>query len=124
LLVISFPDFGLLLGRFVALKICAAASGPGETDLLYRLKHGNKESQSLSYTQDILDQFEHESSNGTHKVLVLEPLGRTLAEFIDRSPADKAFEGAPRVSFVKHISRQLILGLNHIHSCGIVHRGM
>lgn len=112
-----------LLDRYVALKICAATCQRTEVDLLQRLKDNDKHAQLLDHTHDILDAFEHTSPNGMHQILVLQPLGRTLAHFIEHAASHNGFTSIPRTSFVRHISRQLVLGLGHIHSCGIVHRG-
>ena len=68
------------------------------------------------HVEQLLDAFECRSSNGTHQVLVLEPMGRTLEHYL-------TFVEAPdQLVFLREAVKQIIQGLAFIHEKGIVHR--
>ncbi|KAJ7198319.1 kinase-like domain-containing protein [Mycena pura] len=90
----------------VALKIVEArrTSKSQEMEILQRLK------APRANVVQLLDVFEHISPNGIHQVLVMEllrPLHYTRWEF--------------RPKFVRTVLRQIIEGLEFIHSRGIAH---
>ena len=65
----------------------------------------------------LLDSFNHQGPNGTHVVMVFEVLGENLLALI------KKYEhrGIP-ITYVKQISKQLLLGLDFLHRrCGVIH---
>jgi len=65
----------------------------------------------------LLDHFDHHGPNGKHVCLVLEVLGQNLLWLIKKYN----HRGIP-TNLVKVISRQMLIGLNFLHSqCGIIH---
>ncbi|KAJ7198381.1 kinase-like domain-containing protein, partial [Mycena pura] len=91
----------------VALKIVEArrTSKSQEMGILQRLSKAPR-----ANVVQLLDFFEHTSPNGIHQVLVMDlvrPLHYYRSEF--------------RPIFVRTILRQIIEGLEFIHSCGIAH---
>lgn len=104
--------------RNVALKILTANSSQAssEAKILRALNHGNKERLGYQFIAHLLDEFQFDGPNGRHQCLVLKVSGTSVAESQDGIhpfPLDVA----------RSISAQAILGLEYIHSCGVVHGG-
>lgn len=75
------------------------------------------------HIQQLLDHFEHIGSNGTHQILVLEPMGRNLADWLQLQDQFEKQTAGGRLGHAREVARQIVLGLDYIHSQGIVHRG-
>ena len=78
-----------------------------------------------------LDSFTFDGPNGKHLCLVFEPLGRSLEDVIDsasrylRDPSyNPGIYGTKKWSarFAREVCRQLVLGLDYLHSQKIMHR--
>ncbi|KAJ7761470.1 kinase-like domain-containing protein [Mycena olivaceomarginata] len=96
--------------RNVALKIIQAdrTSDSKEPTILRRLKAPDAEEPRVI---QLLDVFEHASPNGTHQVLVMEPV----------HPIDFMRYSAFRPIFTREAVHQMIQGLAFIHNRGIAH---
>ncbi|EKG05538.1 protein kinase, putative [Trypanosoma cruzi] len=62
------------------------------------------------------DYFEHTGPNGVHVCMVFDVYGEDLLSLIDRYE----YRGVP-LPIVKCISRQVLVGLEHLHSLDIIH---
>jgi serine/threonine-protein kinase SRPK3 len=68
----------------------------------------------------LLEQFNHGGPNGDHVCLVSDVLGHHL-----NFQAAKYEDGRLPVKAIKEITRQLLLGLDFLHTeCGIIHTGV
>ncbi|KAL3455944.1 kinase-like domain-containing protein [Aspergillus heterothallicus] len=107
------------LNRYVALKIGHAESAPtGEIGIYERLAnstlvaHPGRESYL-----PLLDHFRITGPNGTHQVLVYEPMGASVAEV-----KDTLFPGGPFPLWTaKSILWQTLLGLDFMLGNGVAH---
>lgn len=99
--------------RNVALKIIRAdrTSDSKEQTILQRLKAPDAEEPLVI---QLLDVFEHASPNGTHQVLVMEPV----------HPIDFMRYSVFRPIFTREAVHQTIQGLAFIHNRGIAHGGL
>lgn len=65
----------------------------------------------------LLDHFEHEGPNGLHLCLVL-PVMMSDGEAM-------TIRARPRyASYIREVSRQILLGLDFLHDRGLIHSGM
>lgn len=107
--------------RLVALKISTAESAErtGEIRILLRLAESKSVLPGKIIVQKLLDSFIFPGPYGTHKCLV------TDAARVDVHDAKQASYRRPfRLPSARAIAAQLILGLQFIHSEGIVHGGI
>lgn len=106
--------------RYVSIKIGSDADGGGEDlarpAISYHQTIMTSENAGKAHVVPLLDHFIHSGPNGKHPCLVFKPLGRSM-----RGPAEKDF-GMMSVIFARELSRQLVLGLDAIHSSGLAHR--
>ena len=105
---------------YVSLQIMKSALKYRETalDELSLLKAASAPHAGPSYVVRLLDHFEvsHRGS-GTHICMVLEVLGDNLLR-----PILQSNYSGMSIPAVRHIVRQVLLGLSHLHSiCGIIH---
>lgn len=112
------------LGKYVALKVAVASNAAigSEADILTELcLSPNKHHLPVP---KLLDSFAVKGPNGVHDVLALEPLGRTLQQFIAemqfRLRSDQEYHD---VRVLRELSRRIIYAIHYIHSKGFVHRG-
>ncbi|KAL3419950.1 serine/threonine-protein kinase SRPK3 [Phlyctema vagabunda] len=105
---------------FVALKICAATGSRAKEEAEF-LKSIRRLDDADNYCQQLLDEFEHVGPNGVHQILVLQPMGRSLENYLERLNSSHLENWHP---FAREVSRQLVLGVQHIHEKGIVHRDL
>lgn len=108
--------------RFVALKVVKSAQHYTETaldeiKLLKCVRNSDEEDPAREKSVQLLDDFKISGVNGTHVCMVFEVLGYNLLKLIIRSN----YQGIP-VQNVKLIIRQVLEGLNYLHSkCKIIH---
>lgn len=106
--------------RSVALKILVAAAfeKSSESKVLRVLGSGKPDHQGRAYVSSLLDEFIINGPNGRHLCIVSEAAGCSVAQSKEASttwmfPANVA----------RAISAQVLLGLDYIHSCDVVHSG-
>ncbi|GLB39473.1 putative protein kinase [Lyophyllum shimeji] len=104
--------------RFVALKIIiAAASGESrETQILRHLSAGNPAHPGRRYVTILLDSFEIQGPNGSHRCLVTEVAGSSVGTVRYEADGNKL-----PVPVARKIASQFLQGLQYLHSCGVVH---
>ena len=91
-------------------------------EILERIKESSsKDPAAAAFVLGLLDHFEHSGPNGTHLCLVLELMWQDVWGFLE-GYRDLGVE--TRYPLVRKISKQLVQGLNFIHSCGIIHNGL
>lgn len=107
--------------RLVALKISTAESADRtyETLILSKLARARSELAGAAIPQKLLDSFTFFGPNGTHRCLVTD-----VARISIHEAKDAAYHRLLRLPAARAMASQLILGLQFIHSQGIVHGGM
>ncbi|KAL9102567.1 MAG: hypothetical protein Q9163_002285 [Psora crenata] len=110
----------LLLRRYTAIKILVSelSQDNHEAQILNRLSQGPAGHPGKKHIVQLLDQFQQEGPNGTHLCLVLELLGPSISSKAEsyssnRLPGDISWEA----------SKQIVQGLEFIHTRGIAHGG-
>ncbi|XP_023652636.1 SRSF protein kinase 1a isoform X2 [Paramormyrops kingsleyae] len=108
--------------RFVALKVVKSAEHYTETaldeiKLLRSVRNTDPDDPNREKVVQLLDDFKISGSNGTHVCMVFEVLGHHLLKWIIKSN----YQGLP-LPCVKSIIRQVLQGLDYLHSkCKIIH---
>ncbi|XP_062396487.1 SRSF protein kinase 1a isoform X1 [Sardina pilchardus] len=108
--------------RFVAMKVVKSAEHYTETALdEIKLLRSVRETDPVDPNKDkvvqLLDDFKISGVNGTHVCMVFEVLGHHLLKWIIKSN----YQGLP-LPCVKSIIRQVLQGLDYLHSkCKIIH---
>ena len=130
-------------GRYAALKVSSAKytdTAKDEIMLLMKARqfahrtvvsrHGDPEMiehQGARHVVSILDYFSTNGryKNDSHVCMVLEPLGETLLNFLDRYRTRYGGHGelvGVPMNLVKVIAKQILMGLQYLHDeCGLVH---
>ncbi|KAJ8258300.1 hypothetical protein COCON_G00173120 [Conger conger] len=108
--------------RFVAMKVVKSAEHYTETaldeiKLLRSVRNTDPGDPSREKVVQLLDDFKISGVNGTHVCMVFEVLGHHLLKWIIKSN----YQGLPPPC-VKSIIRQVLQGLDYLHSrCKIIH---
>ncbi|XP_076003475.1 SRSF protein kinase 1b [Genypterus blacodes] len=108
--------------RFVAMKVVKSAEHYTETaldeiKLLKSVRNTDSNDPSREKVVQLLDDFKISGMNGTHVCMVFEVLGHHLLKWIIKSN----YQGLP-LPCVKSIIRQVLQGLDYLHSkCKIIH---
>ncbi|XP_063064553.1 SRSF protein kinase 1a isoform X1 [Engraulis encrasicolus] len=108
--------------RFVAMKVVKSAEHYTETaldeiKLLRSVRETDPEDPNKDKVVQLLDDFKISGVNGTHVCMVFEVLGHHLLKWIIKSN----YQGLP-LPCVKSIIRQVLQGLDYLHSkCKIIH---
>ena len=85
-----------------------------EIELLNKItQHDPKDDKHVVH---LLDHFYHRGPNGKHVCMVFETLGCSLLDLIKRTN----YRGLP-LPIVKRIARQVLVGLDYMHSLQIIH---
>ncbi|EEQ86791.2 CMGC/SRPK protein kinase [Blastomyces dermatitidis ER-3] len=105
--------------RHVVLKLCVSSSKPNHEIRIY--SHLNSvQSQSghpgKNLFRQLYDSFEVIGPDGTHMCLVQQPLGLSLEQMLDLRPT-----GTLAIQLLKPPLRQILGGLDFLHSANIVH---
>ncbi|KAJ5576861.1 hypothetical protein N7535_003787, partial [Penicillium sp. DV-2018c] len=106
------------LQRDATLKILKSAFGENskELSILNELSNSKKTHVGKEHVISLLDHFEHEGPNGVHLCLVFPVMMSDGQVMTDRSKARNA-------SFVREVSKQIILGLDFLHQNNVIHSG-
>ncbi|XP_035652040.1 SRSF protein kinase 1 isoform X2 [Oncorhynchus keta] len=108
--------------RFVAMKVVKSAEHYTETaldeiKLLRSVRNTDQNDPSREKVVQLLDDFKISGMNGSHVCMVFEVLGHHLLKWIIKSN----YQGLP-LPCVKSIIRQVLQGLDYLHSkCKIIH---
>lgn len=108
--------------KHVALKVVKSAKHYTETaldeiEMLEKVATANPSHPGAQHVVRLLDHFMHPGPNGNHICMVFEVLGESLLGLLRRFQN----QGIP-VGLVKEISRQVLYGLDYLHSrCHIIH---
>lgn len=108
--------------RYVALKIVKSAqhfteTAKDEIKILKAVRDGDPLNPRRNKTVQLLNDFKISGVNGTHVCMVFEVLGHNLLKLILKSN----YRGIP-ISNVKSITRQVLEGLDYLHTqCQIIH---
>ncbi|KAM9859627.1 SRSF protein kinase 3-like isoform 2-T2 [Aulostomus maculatus] len=109
-------------GHFVALKVVKSAQTFTETaldeiKLLKCVRNSDPKDQKHERVVHLIDDFKIFGENGEHVCMVLEVLGHQILRWIIKSN----YTGLP-LSCVKSILRQVLQGLDYLHTkCRIIH---
>ncbi|OJZ87272.1 hypothetical protein ASPFODRAFT_59710 [Aspergillus luchuensis CBS 106.47] len=99
------------------LKAEASQDNNRELSILLTLSDSNTDHPGKKRIVELLDHFYTKGPNGTHLCLVFPTMISDGAAL--------TVSGSPReVSYIRAISRQLLLGLDFLHQSGIVHCGV
>uniref|UniRef100_A0A8C6U184 non-specific serine/threonine protein kinase n=1 Tax=Neogobius melanostomus TaxID=47308 RepID=A0A8C6U184_9GOBI len=111
-----------MVKRFVAMKVVKSAEQYTETavdeiKLLRSVRNSDPDDPNREKVVQLLDDFKISGVNGTHVCMVFEVLGHHLLKWIIKSN----YQGLP-LPCVKSIIRQVLQGLDYLHSkCQIIH---
>jgi serine/threonine-protein kinase SRPK3 len=89
-----------------------------ELQFLQHAQEHNRHHPGHSRIIQLLDHFYHLGPHGSHLCLVSEVLGESVQGLSTKYVGKRA----PR-SIVKQVTRQVLLGLDYLHSCNIIHTG-
>lgn len=108
----------------VAVKILTADSFTHgketfEIDILEHIRNVSTSLTARTRILQLLDHFQHNGPHGEHACLVFEAMGPDMAEYRRVFPKQRI-----PLPIMKHISRQLLEALSHLHdTCRVVHTG-
>lgn len=102
-----------------ALKIVKSATeyteaAMDEIEMLNKLTQ--QDPKDDKHVVHLLDHFHHRGPNGKHVCMVFETLGCSLLDLIKRTN----YRGLP-LAIVKRITKQVLVGLDYIHSLQLIH---
>ncbi|XP_067614385.1 probable serine/threonine-protein kinase dyrk1 [Eurosta solidaginis] len=103
--------------RYVAIKIVKSAhyfaeTAKDEIKILKSVRDSDSSNPRRQKTVQLLDHFKNTGVNGTHICVVFEVLGDNLLRLITKSN----YRGIP-IENVKSITRQVLEGLDYLHTC-------
>lgn len=91
----------------------------GELEILRHIgTHGDPQHPGRNHVIDLLDTFHHTGPNGQHLCVVLELLGPNVS-----SVAEDSLHYRLDGHVARKISRQSLLAVDFLHSCGVAHGG-
>ena len=107
--------------RWVSLKVLTRDLSRGATDerdALETLKIIDPKHDGYNHVLALLDSFTQDGPYGQHMCLVYKAMGEPIGTFQARFAAQRF-----PTALMKRISKQLLLGLDYTHSCGLIHTG-
>ncbi|KAM0425740.1 hypothetical protein ACHAPT_008988 [Fusarium lateritium] len=95
--------------RYVALKILVSEIS-GSTNELRILRHISQVAaeQSSRFITRLLDEFEHTGPNGTHRCLVLEPMGPSVNTMVEELPQFKPRKWGVKIRYPPQIAKSIL----------------
>lgn len=82
-------------------------------------------SEGAQYITRLLDEFDHQGPNGTHKCLVIEPMGPSVNTMVEELPQFKPRKRGMKIRYppqmAKSILKQSLQALAFLHEHGIAH---
>lgn len=107
------------LQRFVTLRILKADASKHSRELLIplHLSKSDPRHPGRDHVVQLLDHFEHEGPSGLHLCLVLPVM-------VSDGEAMTIRERPRYASYIREVSRQILLGLDFLHDRGLIHGGM
>lgn len=105
-------------GRYVAIKI-SVSEREGRNRELVDLRAIRSVLPESPHLMQMLDHFEGKGPNGSHDCLVLELLGSSVSDLVEKRFLDVRLPG----KLAKSIARQALLGVNLLHQQRIAHGG-
>ena len=117
---------------YVALKIaiasCEQATTDREISLYHQLAKIGTQHNGFQYLVCLQDFFVHHGPNGRHACFVFEPMGPNLSmmqDLLHRNLPLKTLKGSWKRPFPKQFAkralREILLGLQFLHTSGVVH---
>lgn len=112
--------------KYVALKILVSEmSGSIHESEILRYLSQAAPTDSAQYITRLLDEFEHQGSNGTHKCLVFEPMGPSVNSMVEELPQFKPRKRGMKIRYppqmAMSILKQSLQALAFLHENGIAH---
>ena len=89
-----------------------------ERDALETLRISDPKHDGYNHVLALFDSFTQDGPYGQHMCLVYKAMGEPIGTFQARFRAQRF-----PTALMKRISRQLLLGLDYTHSCGLIHTG-
>ncbi|KIM91449.1 hypothetical protein PILCRDRAFT_39243, partial [Piloderma croceum F 1598] len=86
---------------------------------LHLIAYHNRCHRGHSRVVQLLDNFYHSGPHGSHLCIVSEVLGESVQWL-----STKYERNILPIPIIKQITRQVLWGLDHLHSCNIIHTGM
>jgi serine/threonine-protein kinase SRPK3 len=108
--------------RYVALKIVVAERGEQaqESRVMRAVVTAKSDHSGFRHLFWMTNRFQLHGPNGIHECLVLEIMGSSIPDILERRFSDTRLPG----KLAKGIAKQALLGLHCLHRQGIVHRGL
>lgn len=104
--------------KVMASSLTQNTCGPDELGIMSTLLDGHPQSSTgKKHIPQLLHSFVHQVPNGGHLCLVLEPLGLSVFDVYMSFPLS-----LPLI-VVQRIAKHVLLGLQYIHDCGVIHTG-
>lgn len=106
---------------YKALKVGTCKKGRSmtkEAQVLDYLKSRDSVHDGRSWVRNACDIFQIDVPGGSHTCLVYEPLGISLSERIDLQPTKRL-----ELPIVKLVTYCLLLGIDYLHTSGVIHTG-
>ncbi|KAF2013441.1 kinase-like protein [Aaosphaeria arxii CBS 175.79] len=107
--------------KFVAIKVIESKASENDKELriLQHLRDSDLEHPGRKHIIKLLDHFYHDGVNGRHLCIVTEAAGQTLYQYVDAK--DRGLPGRLDGSECRLFSRQLLLAVDFMHKCNILH---
>jgi serine/threonine protein kinase len=123
---------GYRVGRYVAIKISRADTTALGKELKihqdladYAQKFQTKTQSTIDTNSgpivQLLGHFIHKGPNGSHLCLLFEPMGATANTMLEQMRGPGYYKSPIPLWLAKSLAKQLLLGLDFLHSCGIAH---
>ncbi|TQN68513.1 Serine/threonine-protein kinase SRPK [Colletotrichum shisoi] len=112
--------------RYVALKILVSEISDSTSELRI-LRHIAETAPGAApqHTIQLLDDFQLSGPNGTHKVLVFEPMGASVNSMVEQLPQFNPRKWGMKVRYPPHMARsilkQSLQALEFLHGVGVSH---